>query len=511
MSYLPSPPPLEAFAVSLILLGLWCWQYASSPSKLPPGPKGLPWIGQAFKIPKLHTHIYFTGLQKQFGDVVTVTALGQKVIVLNSYEAAFNILAKHGSIHCNRTPNPFLTRFMGLDNMSALINAGPDWKEGRRLYQALLNKSICRDQYAEQLANECQSFVLRAVEVGGDKDGDCDLIDAVMHKIFMEMTYGVQINGYNDPVLLNSIHATELASESLVPGKHLVNLIPFLQHLPPWIPFQSWRAEGQEAQRVFGMMADGPWQEALLGESDASNEPSFVRDLLRKRTPANEHLLKVTALSNMVAGTENTSGLVRAFVLAMLLHPKVQKKAQEEMDRVVGFDRLPTLEDQRDLPYLDAIIKEVMRWRPVAPLSVPTTPTREDVYGEHLIPADAIVVQNNWGISRDERQYPNPESFTPERWLVEDPPVDPRLWSFGVGRRICPGAAFAETLYITMFMTLLATVDIVPQLGDDGKPVYVDPSAPTTGRLSSTPLPFAHSLKARSRDIAGMLSDACFR
>ncbi|KAF8314281.1 cytochrome P450 [Clavulina sp. PMI_390] len=499
----PSPliAPILLFAVVYVILS----KLVAGKKHLPPGPFGIPWVGEAFKIPALHSYLYYTKLGAAYGDVYTVTALGQRIVVLNSYTAAFEVLGKRGSIHCDRPPNPFLTRFLGLEHMVALVNYGPDWKEGRRLYQTLLNKEVARTNYAEDVGTQIHRFILRVIGLGVDKDNV--IVDTMVHKVVLQSTYGVTTEE-NDAILVAAIHSTNVASAGLTPGKHLVNTFPILQHLPAWIPFQSWRIEERKSRKWMDRVTNIPWHHMLDAEANGIAAESFALGLFREQNPTNEHLTKVTGVTNLFAGVEPMMGVSRLFLLAMILHPDVQKKAQEELDRVVGHDRLPTIDDQASLPYLDAIVKEVIRWRPVAPLSVPTAPTKDDTYKGYLIPQDAIVVQNSWAISRDEKMYPDADSFKPERWLVPNPPKDPRFWHFGIGRRVCPGAAYAEIVYATLFMKLLATVDIVHARDENGNEIFVDPSIPTTGRFACIPETFSYSLKPRSDVAVSLLREA---
>ena len=78
----------------------------------------------------------------------------------------------------------------------------------------------------------------------------------------------------------------------------------------------------------------------------------------------------------------------------MLHNPAAMRKVQEELDRVVGQNRFPTFEDQASLPYLDAFIKELNRWQPIAPLAVPHAVTADDVYEGYFIPKGTTVVPN---------------------------------------------------------------------------------------------------------------------
>lgn len=80
----------------------------------------------------------------------------------------------------------------------------------------------------------------------------------------------------------------------------------------------------------------------------------------------------------------------------MVLHPGVQQKAWEEIDRVVGGDRLPTLNDRENLPYVEAVLKEVFRWHPLVPMGLPHLVTQDDVFEGYLIPKGAIIIPNIW-------------------------------------------------------------------------------------------------------------------
>lgn len=87
---------------------------------------------------------------------------------------------------------------------------------------------------------------------------------------------------------------------------------------------------------------------------------------------------------------------VACFFLAMTVYPEVQRKAQEEIDRVVGRDRLPTMADRQNLPYVEAVVREVLRWQPVAPMGLPHTSTADDVCEGYFIPKGSMLLANVW-------------------------------------------------------------------------------------------------------------------
>lgn len=171
------------------------------------------------------------------------------------------------------------------------------------------------------------------------------------------------------------------------------------------------------------------------------------------------------AFTLIAAGTDTSAATLLMFFMAMLLFPEVQKKAQKELDTVIGDSRLPSLEDYPQLDYVGRMVQEVLRWGPVAPLAVPHASFQDDTYQGYDIPKGTIVIGNVWAMTRDPEVYKNPEVFDPDRFLdpsVPPPPV------FGWGRRRCPGLHFAEASIFIAIASIISTFDISPAKDKDG-------------------------------------------
>ncbi len=183
------------------------------------------------------------------------------------------------------------------------------------------------------------------------------------------------------------------------------------------------------------------------------------------------------------------------FFLAITLSPSVQRKAQAEIDSVVGTDRLPNSADRKNLPYIDAIVKEVLRWHPVGPLGLPHMSTKDDEYDQYFIPKGALLLANIWGMLHDPAVYHDPNSFKPERFLGAKPEPDPHNLSFGFGRRVCPGKVFADT---TLFLSIANTLAVfeIGKVGEGGKDV--DPVGDFLPGMISHPAPFDCNIRVRS-------------
>ncbi|KAJ6561798.1 cytochrome P450 [Mycena capillaripes] len=170
-----------------------------------------------------------------------------------------------------------------------------------------------------------------------------------------------------------------------------------------------------------------------------------------------ESIIASAASSFHAGGVETTAAVLELFFLMMALHPSIQVKAQAEIESVVGCGFTPGFEHRSSLPYVEAIIKEVYRYHPVAPL-VPHASTQEDTYRGKYIPRGTGVFVNVWAICHDEETYPQSDIFWPERYMDAtraDP--DPRHCVFGFGRRICPGQALADSMvYICVVRSLSA-------------------------------------------------------
>jgi len=163
------------------------------------------------------------------------------------------------------------------------------------------------------------------------------------------------------------------------------------------------------------------------------------------------------------AGTETTTTTLRWGLLYMMMHPDVQRKVQQEIDDVIGSDRSPTMEDKLRMPYTDATLLEIARRATIVPLNVPHR-TTEDVQLDHfIIPKDATILTNLWAVHHDEKLFPDPFSFRPERFInergqfVKHQAVIP----FSLGKRFCLGEPLARMELFLYFTTILQKFTIV--------------------------------------------------
>ena len=170
------------------------------------------------------------------------------------------------------------------------------------------------------------------------------------------------------------------------------------------------------------------------------------------------------------------------WTLAMVAYPETQARAHAELDAVVGRARLPTFADYPNLPYIRAMVKEALRWRPVGPLGVPHGSTEDDWYEGMFIPKGTICLANIWHMNRDPEFFPkNADRFDPTRYLEVNEDIAPGTsykeqghFSFGFGRRSCVARHMANNTLFINFAVILCTTKLERKKDSSGRFLPLD-------------------------------------
>jgi len=314
------------------------------------------------------------------------------------------------------------------------------------------------------------------------------------------MTYDYTIEPQKEDPLVKVVdEALEYFSEAAVPGKWIVDIMPFLEILPEWLPGVQFQKTARTWKRATMAMVEEPYAYVKRQMDLRSNDVSYVSKMLEQYesdvSPEEEHAIKWTAATLYGAGADTSVSTLTSFYLAMSVCPEVQKKAQEEIDRVVGKSRLPTFSDRENLPYVEAIVKEILRWLPVAPLGMPHAADEENLFKGYRIPKGSVILPNVWWFTHDPATYHEPMQFIPERYFEPyNEPYPDMIW--GYGRRACAGRAFADaSIYLTCVQSL-AVFDIRKAVDEMGR--EIDPKIHLQGGAIAHPAPFKCRISPRS-------------
>jgi len=235
---------------------------------------------------------------------------------------------------------------------------------------------------------------------------------------------------------------------------------------------------------------------------------SLIDDYDKNGWPMSQHGFNNLIGELVEGGADTTAAQLLTLILALAKNPRVQEKARAEIDAVCGTERSPMWSDFKEIPYINAIIKEGMRWRPVAVTALPHRLREDDWYEGMFFPKDTTLFIATWAIHHIEDIYAKEDDFDPDRYLHHDKLANDYAGSsdwkkrdhygYGAGRRICPGMHLAERNMWRIAAKLLWAFDFSEPIDSKtGKVMPLDPDAYNPGILQA-PLPFKVGIKPRS-------------
>ncbi|KAA1470676.1 cytochrome P450 [Dentipellis sp. KUC8613] len=473
---------------------------------LPPGPQGISFLRILLRLHQEPWEIF-----KQLGPLVYMNVLGQPLVVINSPKVAADLLDRRAGKYSDRPRNivagDLMTGglFMPFNRYSGL------WRRMRKAAHEGLHKGVITiflpTQYDEAL-------VLTCGVLSHPQNWDAHLRRASASAT-MSLVYDTPpIESEDDPSVKSINDCVARLTCAAAPGAHLVELFPWMMHIPSRLA--SWKRVALEwfahDSAIFEKLFRAVRDHHAAGVDRPSLAATFIEDSQRHGLSELENSWLSATL--YAAGAETTSGVMAWWMLAMVAYPETQRQAQAELDSVIGRSRLPKFSDFRNLPYIRAMVKEVLRWQPVDRLGVPHRSTENDWYDGYFIPAGSIVIANVWRINRDAKLYgPDAEEFNPARHLDDDGQVAPGPAdmkeeghvSYGFGRRICIGRHFANnSLFIDIAMMLWA-MNIEQGVDEQGQLLPFDLNGCIDHGLVVRPFPFHCKITPRFPEVTSIL------
>ncbi|KAJ1306345.1 hypothetical protein OPQ81_007352 [Rhizoctonia solani] len=486
------------------------WAYRHRKNKevssfpLPPSPKSYPLIGHLLSIPSEYQHLGYAELSKQLSsDIISLTVFGQTLVILNKREDAINLFEKRSAAYSDRTCPLTATDPSLLDwgNFGSLIGYGDRWRRYRRLMNPWLTKKavIVFEESQERAARHLLQRLLKDDKVTrSSHDIEAELYLSVSAALIRSI-YGHEPASSSDEVLVRSRTVFSYLSKCTLPPNFYVNTFPVLMYVPEWFPGAGWKRDVKGWRKEKESFLSDTYQLGLDNMKKRPDKPLMLTSLRNQalklgltQQEADDHVAQLT-VTLFSGGTDTVVDTLLIFMLAMVLNPEVQKRAQEELDSVVGDTRLPSFQDRSQLGSIERIVQETLRWNPTTPVAFPHTCFRDDTYKGYHIPKGAIVIGNVWAMTRDEDVYKSPENFNPDRFLDSSTPPSPL---FGWGRRRCPGVYFAESSLFITIASILMVFDIKPALDEHGHDIL--PNQRMTNSLVVAPEPFTFRLVPRS-------------
>ncbi|KAF9233850.1 cytochrome P450 [Melanogaster broomeanus] len=439
-----------AAAIALVLLSKRYMGALASKGgvPLPPGPPAR-WFWQT-AMPTKNTVLAVADLVNQYGSVVSLRQGSRVTIIIGRMDAATEIMEKEGGALVDR---PHLIAAGDLLSKGIRLILAPAGERFRRLRKAV-HTHLHPKAAATYQVMQTEAAKNLILDILNDPKHHMQHAERYSASVALRLSYGKSTPiSRNDPEVVRGYKVIENVKEVMRPGAYLVDQIPMLRYLPGY--GKKINEYHQYEIRLFRDQINRVRDE--VAQNNAG--PSFAKSLLEN---VNDHRLSADEMAYLAgalfaAGSDTTAAGITMMIMAAACHPDPQTRVQQELDLVVGSDRAPTFEDSSTLPQLHAFILEAHRWRPVAPLGLAHRATRDIIWRGQCIPAGATVYGSHWAISRDPVAFPDPEKFDPQRWLDDDGQIRPDMhfFTYGFGRRVCPGQHVANrSLYINLALLL---------------------------------------------------------
>ncbi|KAI0810998.1 cytochrome P450 [Irpex lacteus] len=496
-------------AFFVLVIGTYLARGVSRRLHTAPGPPRLPFLGNVLQIPAELQFLQYAKWAQKYGPIFSLDVLGRHAVVLNTYKAAGDIFDRQSKIYNDRPRLIMASEILGGDSVLPLLCSRDPWRRMRRAAH--------------------EGFNIRAVEKYQSIQHDTVVI-AMLRTLTNPITWETNLATITASAIASTVYGwPPLEAESplvpqlgrffidigsaTLPGVHMVDCIPIMKHIPSFLA--GWKRKGRAWHNKVNSFFERHRDDVKRKVDDLKGEPqeNWVSELFacQDRLGLSDKELTWLPAAMLIAGTDATTAILVYCVLAMLHYPDTLCKAQAELDREVGRARAPTFEDSKNLPYIRAIVRETLRWRPPVTLVLPHAATEDGWYDGYFIPKGSMVVGNVW----DPSVYPDFDTFRPERFLDESgqvktaPPDTHNMGhtSYGFGTRICPGRHFAnQELFIAIAM-MLWSFDIRPLVDEKDEAILPPTNEWVDDAIVVRPASFQCNFTPRFSDVQEILEN----
>ncbi|KAK3411998.1 hypothetical protein EUGRSUZ_I00749 [Eucalyptus grandis] len=440
------------YAVLLPVLSLVILYFflTREPKNLPPSPPSFPIIGHLHHL-KLPLHRTFHSLSAKYGPIMTLRFGVRRFVVVSSLPLAEECFTKNDIVLANR-PKMFKGKHLGYNN-TTLVSApyGNHWRNLRKIATIEVLSSHRLNLLSHVRRDEIHRLMLRLAHGEFQSHHRVEL-----RTLFSELTFNIMMRMiagkryYGEGVTIDEAEARDarkLIKQIAGTGglSYAGDFLPILK----LVDYNGVKKRVLEPKEKIDAFIQGLIDEHRRKKGDPEFADSMISHLLHLQESQPEDYsdftIKGLVFALLVAGTDTSSVTLEWIMANLLNNPEKLKKAQDDIDSIIGQDRLMEESDVSNLPYLQCIIFETLRLNTTTPLLVPHVSSADCTIGGHFVPRETIVMVNAWAIHRDPKLWEDPLSFKPERFEGSGGEKQYKLiLPFGLGRRACPGAPLAQ-------------------------------------------------------------------
>ncbi|XP_058528007.1 cytochrome P450 2C14-like isoform X1 [Ochotona princeps] len=478
------PTVVLVLCLSLLLL-FSLWKQSHGRGNLPPGPTPLPILGNILQLGFKDISKSLTKLSEVYGPVFTVYLGMKPTVVLHGYEAVKEALIDLGEEFSGRTILPVnhkVTKGLGV-----IFSNGKTWKHTRRFSLVTLrNFGMGKRSIEERVQEEARCLVEELRKTNASPCDPTFILGAAPCNVICSVIFQNRFD-YKDQQFLNLMgKINENFRNGNVLSVQLCNMFPILIDYLPGSQKKIIRNDTYIKNYVLEKVKEH--QESL----DINNARDFIDCFLikmeqEKHNPQSEFTIEnllITVLDLFAAGTETTSTTLRYGLLLLLKHPEVAAKMQEEIERVIGRDRSPCMQDRSQMPYTDAVVHEIQRYIDLVPNSAPHATLCDVKFRNYIIPKGTTIFPSLSSVLNDNKEFPNPKEFDPGHFLDKSGNFRKSDYfvPFSTGKRACVGEALARMELFLFLTTILQNFKLKSQVD----PEHID-TTPLVSGISRVP------------------------
>ncbi|XP_057744418.1 cytochrome P450 76T24-like [Arachis stenosperma] len=419
-------------------------------NKLPPGPKPFPIIGNILEL-GTHPHLSLSRLSQIYGPIITLKLGNITTIVISSPQLAKEVLHKHDKTFCDRQTPDTLT---ALDHHKVSVIWLPLRKKWRNLRRICADNlfSIQKLDSTQVLRQKKVQELLDFVKEKSEKGESLDMSNAAFITVlnFISNTFFSIDLAHYDSFKSQEFKDIVWGIMEEIGRPNVVDFFPMLRMLDPQGTRGRMKRYFKKLINFFdGLVEERVQRRGLEGESNGRKDllDSMVDLMLEDNSELSQSQVLHLLMDLFNAGIDTTSSMIEWAMAELVRNPKELKKVREELHQVLGKEQQIEESHISKLPFLRAVVKETFRLHPPAPLLLPHKSPQEDIeLCGFMVPKNAQVWVNVWGMGRDSSIWTNPNEFMPQRFLesnIDFRGNDFELIPFGAGRRICPGLPLA--------------------------------------------------------------------
>ncbi|XP_077788486.1 cytochrome P450 2F3-like [Podarcis muralis] len=462
---------------------------------LPPGPAPLPFIGNMHQVDIKELINSLKELSKTYGPMYTFHLGSRPCVVLSGYQVLKEALIDKAEEFSGRGDFPAVQ--MWSKGNGIVYGTGERWRQLRRFaISTFKNFGMGKRSIEERIKEEAQFLVAEFHKTEGKPFDPTFFLSCAGSNIICTLVFGDRFE-YTDKkflMLLDLINSNwKLMSSTW--GQMLFSFPKIMKYVP---------GPHRQIYKNYLKLAKFVGERLELNRQtlDVNNPRDFIDCFLIKiqqeknnpDTHFNEDTMSKTTVNLFFAGTETVSSTLRYGLRILMRHPEVEEKLHEEIDRVIGVNRSPCMEDRSRMPYTDAVIHEIQRYADIVPMAVPHTVTRDVEFRGYTLPKDLNIIPLICTSQFDPTHFKNPTSFDPTHFLDESGRFkkNDAFMAFSAGKRVCLGESLAVMELFIFLTTILQNFKLKPLM----KPEDIDITPESTG-LGSIPRPYQFCLIAR--------------